>query len=104
KVVEDLSPRGVGVCTTAVTLVDDDEVEEPRRELLVELLPLLRPRDRLVQAEVDLVRLVDPPRGINADRDRRRSVVDGLDGLRPRAELRHSVLEGTEIVDHCLVD
>jgi hypothetical protein len=50
EVVEDLAPGGVFGGAAAVALVDDDQVEEVGRELAVELLPVLRAGDGLVQA------------------------------------------------------
>src|SRR6202035_1799388 len=46
EVVKDLAPRGVIVSASAVAFVDDDEVEESRRELTEQLLALFWPRDR----------------------------------------------------------
>ena len=40
--------------------------KNPGENSLEELLPLLGSRDRLVQAEVDLVRRVDPPLAVDA--------------------------------------
>lgn len=53
EVVDDFAPGGILVDTAAMTLVDDHEIEEIARELAVDLLPLLRPGDSLVEAEVD---------------------------------------------------
>src|SRR5690606_35526685 len=61
EVLQYLAPGRVLGGAPAVALVDDDEVEEVRRELLVDVLLLLGPRDRLVEREVDLVALVDRP-------------------------------------------
>src|SRR5690606_30371732 len=48
EVLQYLAPGRVLGGAPAVALVDDDEVEEVRRELLVDVLLLLGPRDRLV--------------------------------------------------------
>jgi hypothetical protein len=42
-----------------MALVHDDQVEEVRGELLVDVLLFLGAGDGLIEAEVDLVRLVD---------------------------------------------
>jgi len=49
KVVENLAPRRILGGAAAMALVDDDEVEEPRRKLAVELFALLRAGDGLVE-------------------------------------------------------
>ena len=49
KVVENLAPRRILGGAAAMALVDDDEVEEPRRKLAVEFLALLRAGDGLVE-------------------------------------------------------
>ena len=41
-----------------MTLIDDDQIKEVRRELLVDVLRLFRPSDGLIQSQIDLVRLV----------------------------------------------
>ena len=104
EVLKDLSPSSVFVGASTVTLIDDDEVEEAGRELTEELLPLLRAGERLIQAEVDFVRGVDPPLLVDGRRDRGCRSIFGLDCLRARAQLRHRPLERTEVVDHRLVD
>ena len=57
-ILEDLAPRGILVGAPAVTLVHEDEIEEVRRKLLVDVLLLLGARDGLVEAEVNLERFV----------------------------------------------
>ena len=74
------------------------------RELPEQLLPLLGPGDRLVEAEVDLVRRVDPPLLVESERQVDLAAVVPLDGLAPRAELGHGGAERPEVVDHRLVD
>ena len=59
EVIEDLAPGGVFGGASSVALVDDDEVEEVGRELLVDVAGLLGAGDGLVEREVDLVGLVD---------------------------------------------
>ena len=81
KILEDLAPRRIGCGTAPVALVDHDQVEEAGRELLVGLLVLLRPRDRLIEAEIDLV--------------------GGVDAAR---QLGHRAAERAEVVRHRLVD
>jgi hypothetical protein len=46
---QDLAPGRVFACAAAMALVDDDQVEEAGGELAVELLPLFRSRDRLIE-------------------------------------------------------
>ena len=59
EVLENLSPGGVFGGAAAVALVDDDQVEEVGRELLVDVAGLLGAGDGLVEGEVDFVGLVD---------------------------------------------
>ena len=61
EVFEDLAPGGIFGRAAAMALVDDDEVEEVRRELAEELLAFFRAGDGLVEAEIDLVGGVDAP-------------------------------------------
>ena len=56
---EDLAPGRVLGGAAAMALVDDDQVEELGRELLEQLLALVRPGDRLIKAEVDFVGRID---------------------------------------------
>ena len=60
EVFEHLAPGRIVGGAAAVTLVDDDQVEEVRRELLVDVLLFLRAGDGLVEAEVDLERPCRP--------------------------------------------
>ena len=59
EVLEDLAPRRIVGGTAPVAFVDHDQIEEPPRELPVGLLVFLRPGDRLIEAEIDLVGGVD---------------------------------------------
>ncbi len=59
EVFEDFPPGGVLGRAAAVALVDDDEVEEVRREFAKELLALFRAGDGLIEAEIDFVGSVD---------------------------------------------
>ena len=61
EIIEDLPPGGILRRAAAVAFVDHDEVEEVRREFTVELLPLLRAGDGLIERKVDLVGRVDAP-------------------------------------------
>ena len=65
-----------------MALVHDDQVEEVGRKLAVDILPFLRPRDPLVEGEVDLVGFIHL----------------ALD------DFGHFVAEEAEIVGHRLVD
>ena len=76
EVFEDLAPRGIVGGAAAVALVDDDQVEEVGRELLVDVLLFLGAGDRLVEAQVDLERLVD-----RAVRDLGHRLPNGLKSL-----------------------
>ena len=109
EVVEDLSPSRILGRAATMAFVDDDEVEEIRRELLVDIPLFLDAGYRLVQRQVDLVALVDLL-GHRADRQIKfldpdlTLSIDPLDALGVRAELRHGTLERAEVVDHGLVD
>ena len=59
EVFEDLAPGRILGRAAAMALVDHDQVEEAGRELAEELLPLLRPGDGLIEAEIDLEGRVD---------------------------------------------
>lgn len=104
EVVEDLAPSRVRGRAAAVAFVDDDEVEEARRELAKQLLVLLRSRDGLVEAEIDLVGRVDAALLVEPERKVDRCPVLPLDGLGLHRQLRHLAREGPEVVDHRLVD
>ena len=84
KVFEYFAPGGILGGAAAMTLIDDDQIEEPGRELTEQLLPFLRPGDRLIEAEIDLVRRVDATLLVEGKRQidlrcrRRRSIVFAL--------------------------
>src|SRR5207253_10481478 len=61
KMVEDFPPRRIRRSTATMAFVDDDQIEEAGRELAIELLPVFRPGDRLIEPEIDLESGVDPP-------------------------------------------
>ena len=82
KYVQHLAPGRVGIGAAAVTLVHDDQVEEVGRKLAIDILPFLRPRDSLVEGEVNFVGFVHL----------------ALD------DFGHFVAEEAEIVGHRLVD
>ena len=81
EVFENLAPGGIFGGAAAMALVDDDQIEEVRRELLVDVLLFLGAGDGLVEAEVDLVGLVD----------------------RAVGDLGHRLTEGLEVVGLGLV-
>ena len=81
EVVEHLAPRARLPRAPSVALVDHDQSEEDLRELLVDVLVILGPRDRLIEGEVDLVGRV------------RHAVAD----------LSHHLSEGLEVVGDGLV-
>ncbi len=58
EVLQHLAPGGVVGGAAAMALVHDDQVEEVRRELLVDVLLFLGAGDGLVERKVDLKRLV----------------------------------------------
>ena len=60
EVVQDFAPGTVFRCAAAMAFVDDDQIEELLRELLEQLLPLLRSSDGLIEAQIDLVSRIDP--------------------------------------------
>ena len=78
KVVEHLAPSGIIGGAAAVALVDDDQVEEVGRELLVDVLLFLGAGDSLVEAEVDLKRFVGGAVGDFGHRRAERLEVVGL--------------------------
>ena len=59
EVLENLAPGGVLGGAAAVALVHDDQVEEVRRELLVDVLLFLGAGDRLIERQVDFEGFVD---------------------------------------------
>ena len=87
-----------------MALVDDDKVEEARREFPEELLALLRPGDGLIQAEIDFVGGVDAALFVERGRKFDFGAVLSLDGLRSGAQLGHRSSKRPEIVNHCLID
>ena len=72
-----------------MAFVDHDQVEEARRELAEQLLAFLRPGDRLIEAEIDLVGRVDPALLVEGRRQIDLGAVAALDGLGIGAELCH---------------
>ena len=78
EVLEDLAPGGVIGGAATVALVDDDQVEEVRRELLVDVLLFLGAGDGLIEREVDLEGLVDGAVGDLGHRLTERLEVVGL--------------------------
>ena len=87
-----------------MAFVDDDQVEEAGRELAIELLPFLRPGDRLIEPEIDLEGGFDPPLLVERQCQVDLGAVMPLDGLGVRRKLRHRRAERAEIVHHRLVD
>ena len=89
EVFEDLAPGGILGGAAAVALVDDDQVEEARRELPEQLLAFLRAGDGLIEAEIDFIGGVDAALLVERRRDLDFGAIRALDGLRAGAELRH---------------
>jgi hypothetical protein len=81
EVIEYLAPRRVFGGAAAMAFVDDDQVEEIRRELLVDVLFFFVAGDRLIEREIDF---------------------EGLVGL-PVDDLGHRLAEGLEVVGAGLV-
>jgi hypothetical protein len=106
---EDVAPGGIFGGAATVAFVDDDEIEEVGRKLLVDIAFVFRAGDGLVERQVDLVALVDSLGGlvdgqfyvVNRDAALR---IDMLHALGVGAELGHGALERAEVVDHGLVD
>ena len=63
EVFEHLAPGGIVRGAAPVTLVHEDQIEEVRGELPVDFLLLLGPGHGLIEAEIDLKRLVHPAVG-----------------------------------------
>src|SRR4051794_31234806 len=87
-----------------MAFVDYDQVEEVRRELKIELLALLRPGDRLIEAEINLESRVDAPLPIERECQINRSAILPLNRLRVGREFCHRRAKRTEVVHHRLVD
>ena len=104
EVVQNLTPGGILGGAAAMALIDDDQVEEVRRELAEQLLPLLGTSDGLVEPEVDLVRGIDPSLLVERRGQVNLGAVLAFDGLGACAELGHRGAEGPEVVDHRLID
>jgi len=104
EVFEDLPPGGVVGGAAAMALVNDDEIEEPRRELAEELLPILQPGDGLTEAEIDFVGGVDAALLIEREREVDLGAVVAFDGLRLSTQLRLDLAKGAEVDHHRLVD
>ena len=109
EVAEDVAPGRVFGGAAAVALVDDDEVEEVGRELLVDVALFFRAADGLVQRQVDLVALVDLLGGsvdgqVDVFHRGLALTINHLHALGMGAELGHGTLERPEVVDHGLVD
>ena len=58
EVVQDFTPSRVFCSAAPVALVDDDQIEEIRRELLVDVFLFLVTGDGLIQRQVDFVGFV----------------------------------------------
>ena len=104
EIFENFAPGRIVGGAATMTLVDDDQVEEARREFPEELLAFLRPGDGLVKAEIDLVGSVDPALLVERRGEFDLGAVFALDGLGARAELRHCRAERAEVIHHRLID
>ena len=59
EIIENLSPRRIVGGAATMALVNDDQIEKAGREFPEKFLALLRPRDGLIQAQINLIRGVD---------------------------------------------
>ena len=87
-----------------MALVDHDEIEETGRKLAKNLLVLLGPGDRLIEAEIDFVGGVDAALLAHSRGEVFRGAVRALDGLGSCRELGHRRPKRPEVVDHGLID
>ena len=78
EVFEDFAPGRIVGRTATVTLVHDDQVEEVRGELFIDVLLLLRSRDGLIERQVDFECLIDRAIGDLGHRLTERLEVVGL--------------------------
>ncbi len=102
---KDFPPSGVLRRAATVALIDNNEVEEVRGKLLVDLLFLLGTGDRLIEAKVDFVCGLDTA-GLTLDGggDLPLGAIRALDGFGFSAEFCHRRAERAEVVHHRLVD
>jgi hypothetical protein len=54
KMVEDFPPRRIRRRTATMAFIDYDQIEEAGRKLAIELLPVFRPGDCLIEPEINL--------------------------------------------------
>ena len=104
EVFQDFPPGRILGGAAAVAFVDHDQVEEAGREFTENLLVFLRPGDRLIEAEVDLVGRVDAALFVDGGGQVLGGPVGALDGFGVGRELGHRRTEGPEVVDHGLID
>ena len=104
EIFENFAPGRIFGGAAAMAFVDHDKVEKAGRKLAEEFLPLLRPGDRLVEAEIDFVSGIDAALPVECKRYFRRAAVLAVDGSGVGRELCHRPAERAEIVDHRLVD
>ena len=104
EVFQDFPPGRILGRAAPVAFVDHDQVEEAGREFTENLLVFLRPGDRLIEAEVDLVGRVDAALFVDGGGQVLGGPVRPLDGFGVGRELGHRRTEGPEVVDHGLID
>src|ERR1035437_4974668 len=85
-------------------LGNDNQVKKARREFPVKLLALFRPRDRLIEPQVNFIRSVDAALFIERRGEFDLGPVCALDSLRARTELGHCRAERPEIIHHRLIN
>jgi hypothetical protein len=104
KTVEDFAPSLIRCSAPAMVLVHHDQVEKLLPKLLGELLPMLRPGNRLIESEIDLEAGVDAPLLVERQCQIDHGAVLPIDRVGVCLEFSHSRKERTEIVHHRLVN
>ncbi len=104
KVPQDFAPCTVFCRAASVAFVDHNEIEEVWRELFVDVLDVLVARHRLIQRQVDLIRLVDVSLLVHSEFDGFFCSVRKFDGFAFGAQLGHRAFEWSKVIDHRLID
>ncbi len=87
-----------------MTLIDNNQVEELLRELLIELLVLLRSGDGLIKSEIDLERGIDSALLVERQGQIDLCPVLPFDCLGVGGEFRHYRTKRAKVVHHRLID
>ena len=104
EIIENLFPGRIVGGAATVTLIDDNEIEKARREFPEKFLALLRPRDGLVQAQINFIGGVDAALFVERRGEFDLGAVCALDSFRAGTELGHCRAEWPKIIDHRLID